>query len=192
MKKTIGTVGVIVLSVCGYSAIGQSGWEAQKNPTVDSITAKYKDKIVAAPAPRTTELIFPVIGMYESGSNPEISSLHISLDAANKGLIWIEGLPQGKVRGLLTKSPATYKIPAQKTDTGKDLPEGTLIFDKETNTLSICIGKAYNSANPALVFTEILPAEEPVVTKGKKNKQPAAPKPWVYTGTKKEVATAGN
>lgn len=133
-----------------------------------------------------------VIGQYESGSHPEISSLNIALDPNNKGLIWIEGLPQGKIKGLLTLSPATYKLPAQKTETGKDLPEGTLIFDKETNTLSICIGKAYNSANPALVFTENLAAAEPVAVKGKKQKQPAAPKAWIYTGTKLEKSTAVN
>lgn len=55
--------------------------------------------------------------------------------------MWIEGLPQGRVKAMLRKSPATYKIPAQKTEEGKEVAEGTLMFDKETNTLSICIGK---------------------------------------------------
>lgn len=192
MKKTIGTVGVIVLLTGGLKLSAQTNWEAQKNPTVDSITAKYKDKLVAVPAPRTTDHVFPVIGTYEPVSNTDAGSLSISLDAANKGLIWIEGLPQGKIKGLLTKSPATYKIPAQKTVDSKDLPEGTLLFNKETGTLSICIGKPYNSAHPELVFTENLPETQPVATKGKKTKQPATPKAWMYTGRKLEKETAGN
>lgn len=170
-------------------------WEAQKNPTVDSIAAKYRDKIVAAPTALTQEKIFPAIGHYESTTNADASSVSIALDQQNKGLIWIEGLPQGKVKGLLTKSPATYKIPAQKTEDGKDVAEGTLIFDKEQNTLSICIGKNYDAENPAAAFMAA-PVEEvsaTVSTKNKaKTKKPAAPKPWLYTGTKKEEVMAGN
>ncbi|MGQ0739937.1 MAG: hypothetical protein ACT4OJ_12840 [Bacteroidota bacterium] len=168
-------------------------WDAQKNPTVDSIRAKYKDKLIQAPVVRTTEDIFPVIGQYESASNPEAAAISISLDAQNKGIIWIEGLPQGKLKGLLSKSPATYKIPVQKTDEGKEVAEGTLIYDKEMNTLSICIGKNYNAADPASAFAAPV-AEEPatVSTKTTKIKKPAAPKQWVYTGSKVEKATAGN
>lgn len=195
MKKTIGTVGVILLSVLSFSAFAQQTqtWEAQKNPTVDSIAAKYKDKLVAAPVAPGLEKVFPVIGNYESATNPETPAVAISLDAQNKGLIWVEGLPQGKVKGLLTKSPATYKIPAQKNEEGKDVAEGTLIYDKELNTLSICIGKVYNAENPAAAFTEPA-AEETTATikKGTKTKKATAPKAWVYTGTKVEKATAGN
>ncbi len=36
---------------------------------------------------------------------------------------------------MLRKSPATYKIPAQKTEDGKDVAEGTMIFDKDANKL---------------------------------------------------------
>ena len=53
---------------------------------------------------------------------------------------------------MLRKSPATYKIPAQKTEEGKEVAEGTLMFDKETNTLSIAIGKDYNLENPSMAF----------------------------------------
>ena len=193
MKKTVSIIGGIVLSFIGLSAVAQQPWEAQKNPTVDSIAAKYKDKIVMAPAATTQEKIFPVIGQYESATNPETPAVSISLDAENKGLIWIEGLPQGRVKGLLTKSPATYKIPAQKNAEGKDVSEGTLIFDKELNTLSICIGKNYIAENPAAVFgdpVEVTPAVTSVKTT--KSKKVTAPKAWVYTGTKIEKATAVN
>ncbi len=186
-------MGGIVLSFIGLSAWGQENWDAQKNPTVDSIAAKYKDKLVAAPAAQTQDKIFPVIGRYETATNPETPVVNISLDAQNKGLIWIEGLPQGKVKALLTRSPATYKIPAQKNEEGKDVPEGTLIYDRDMNTLSICIGKNYNSDNPAAVFDPAIdPTPDVKTVKTAKSKKAAVPKAWVYTGTKTEIATAVN
>ena len=188
-------MGGIVLSMLYSTANAQQTWEAQKNPTADPISAKYKDKLVMAPVAPSQNAIFPVIGFYESATNPETAAVTISLDAQNKGLIWVEGLPQGKVKGLLTKSPATYKIPAQKNAEGKEIAEGTLIFDKELNTLSICIGKNYNAENPSAVFVEPVVVEPAVVTsksKTSKSKKVAAPKAWVYTGTKVEKATAVN
>lgn len=190
MKKTIGTVGVIVLSMFAFETSAQQTWEAQKNPTVDSIAAKYRDKIITTPAALSTESIFPVIGRYESATNPDAPSVAVSLDAQNKGLVWIEGLPQGKIKGLLAKSPATYKIPAQKTEDGKEVAEGTLIYDKELNTLSICIGKKYDAENPASVFAEAPAEEQPAVAAKTKAKKQAIPKAWVYTGTKVVTATA--
>lgn len=193
MKKTMGIMGGIVLSLFGISAVAQQTWEAQKNPTVDSIAAKYKDKLVPAPAAPGQDKIFPVIGHYESATNPETPSVAVSLDAQNKGLIWIEGLPQGRVKGLLTKSPATYKIPAQKNEGGKDVPEGTLIYDKDLNSLSICIGKNYVADNPAAVFAVPADAEPAVTTvKTSKSKKESAPRAWIYTGTKIENDTAVN
>ena len=196
MKKAIGIMGVIALSIMTASVQAQqtTTWDAQKNPTVDSIAAKYKDKIVAAPVAITTEQVFPVIGKYESSTNPEAAVITITLDEQNKGVAWIDGLPQGRVKAMLRKSPATYKIPAQKTEEGKEVAEGTLIFDKETNTLSICLGKEYNVENPSAAFTEP-PAEEVVVktktTKSKtKVKKETAPKPWMYTATKITTTTA--
>lgn len=207
MKKSIGIVGIAVLSFLTLSTRAQTpdtpttepqqttpAWDAHKNPTVDSIAAKYRDKMVTAPAALTQESIFPVIGHYESSTNADASTVNISLDQQNKGLIWVEGLPQGKIKGLLTKSPSTYKIPAQKTEDGKDVAEGTLIYDKEMNTLSICIGKTYNAEDPSAAFAA--PVEEmpeAVTTKAKsKTKKPAAPKAWMYTGTKTENGMAGN
>lgn len=190
MKKTMGIMGGIALSFTCLTAVAQENWEAQKNPTVDSIAAKYKDKLVTAPAAPGQDKIFPVIGRYESATNPDAPTVYISLDAQNKGLIWIEGLPQGKIKGLLTKSPSTYKIPSQKNEEGKDVPEGTLIYDRDLNTLSICIGRNYVADNPASVFAEApdgtVEAQPAKTTKSKK----ATVKAWVYTGTKTVNDTA--
>jgi hypothetical protein len=194
MKKIIVIMSAIVLAITANAQTDTTkGWDAKKNPTVGEITEKYKDKYVTSkPAPTTAD-IFPALGKYESATNADAASVTISLDAENKGLVWIEGLPQGKVKAMLRKSPATYKIPAQKTEDGKDVAEGTALFDKETNTLSIIIGKNYNAAEPAAVFAPE-PVEETVAasktTKTKKTVAP--PKPWIYTGTKVEKAVAIN
>lgn len=191
MKKTIVIMAGIVLSLLSVSAGAQQTWDAKKNPTVDSIAALYRDKIVAAPVAPTREDIFPVIGKYESSVNADAALIIITLDEQNKGLVWIEGLPQGKVKAMLRKSPATYKIPAQKTAEGNEVAEGTLIFDKETNTLSICLGKSYNAEDPSAAFAA--PAEEPAPTaKNSKVKKPVQPKAWIYTGTKLSKETARN
>ena len=161
----------------------QENWDAKKNPTVDSIMSQYKDKYVAAKPAQTIADIFPALGDYESATNAETSKLSITIDPNNKGLVWIEGLPQGRVKAFLRKSPATYKIPAQKTEQGKEVAEGTLMFDKETNTLSICIGKEYNTTDPSAAF--MMAEEEPVTTsKNSKAKKTTVTKPWIYTGTK--------
>ena len=161
----------------------QENWDAKKNPTVDSIMSQYKDKYIAAKPAQTIADIFPALGDYESATNAETSKLSITIDPNNKGLVWIEGLPQGRVKAFLRKSPATYKIPAQKTEQGKEVAEGTLMFDKETNTLSICIGKEYNTTDPSAAF--MMAEEEPVTTsKNSKAKKKTVTKPWIYTGTK--------
>jgi hypothetical protein len=191
MKKTAGIVGVIALSLFSLTLNAQQTWEAKNNPTVDSITAKYKDKEVVSKPVSTLQDVFPVIGKYESATNPDAASLTINLDETNKGIAWIEGLPQGKVKAMLRKSPSTYKIPVQKTEEGKDVAEGTLIFDAATNTLRICIGKSFDAENPEAAFAA--PVEAAVVaTKTAKTKKPVAPKAWIYTGTKMARETAAN
>ena len=194
MKKTFLITGVIALfSTLAITTSAQEtpvketttqeNWDAKKNPTVDSIMSQYKDKYVAAKPAQTIADIFPALGEYESATNAETSKLSITIDPNNKGLVWIEGLPQGRVKAFLRKSPATYKIPAQKTEQGKEVAEGTLMFDKETNTLSICIGKEYNTTDPSAAF--MIAEEEPVTTsKNSKAKKKTVTKPWIYTGTK--------
>ena len=181
------------------------------NPTVDSILSKYT--LVPMPNPITTEQIFPVIGQYQSTTNAD-QKITVTLDDQNKGFAWVDGLPQGKVKAVLRKSPATYKIPAQKTEGGTDVPEGTLIYDKDTKTISIVLGREFNDQDPASVFTNAtastedqsmvtndqskMDQEKPSVTKtkGSKTKTKAKvekkPEPWVFTGTKIEQTTAAN
>ncbi len=191
MKKAIAAIGGIVLSLLSVSVNAQQTWDAKKNPTVDSIAALYRDKIVTAPPAPTKEDIFPAIGKYASTVNADAAHIIVTLDDQNKGLVWIEGLPQGKIKAMLRKSPATYKIPVQKTAEGNDVAEGTLIFEKETNTLSICIGKTYNAETPSAAFAT--PVEEPAtIVKNSKVKKPVQPKTWIYTGTKLAKETAMN
>lgn len=82
-----------------------------------------------------------------------MSTVTITLDSANKGVIWVEGLPQGKFQAHLKKSPSTYRIISQKSVDGKKtIPEGTLLFDPATQTLNIAIGKAFDDVDPAAIF----------------------------------------
>jgi hypothetical protein len=182
-------------TLLSLSAISQQSWDAKKNPTVDSITSRYTAKYIAPRPALTTTDIFPVIGRYESNAGSEAGAVNVVLDETNKGVVWIEGLPQGRVKAMLRKSPAIYKIPAQKNSEGKDIPEGTLVFEKETNTLNIAIGKEYNVADPLSVFAAT-PVVEEEATKTKvsktKLKKPVTPKVWKYSGVKITDDTASN
>jgi len=155
-------------------------------------------KMQPMPEALTTEKIFPVIGKYQlTDKDGASSTVTVSLDPSNKGLIWIEGLPQGKIKAALRKSPATYKIPVQplegemtaaapeaeteaatktaktakttKTPKVKELPEGVLIYDKDANVLNVCIGCTYNNDDPAMAFTASEPAVEETEKKDTKN-----------------------
>ncbi|MFN2439591.1 MAG: hypothetical protein ABR503_10360 [Chitinophagaceae bacterium] len=139
--------------------------------TVDSIAANYK--LLPMPEPLTVEKTFPVLGTYQlnnstdaavTNANTQITdansatviapgTITVSLDPANKGIIWVEGLPQGKVKAYLKKSPATYRILAQKTQAGTQVQEGTLHFDPTTNQLNIALGKAFDDADPMAIFS---------------------------------------
>jgi hypothetical protein len=231
MKKAIAIMGGAILSLMTISTQAQTDttkpapvetvkpemtttdtpkrWDPKNNPAVSEINAKYKDKYVTSRTALSTEEIFPALGNYQSTTNPEAASVSITIDPENKGMVWIEGLPQGKVKAMLRKSPATYKIPVQKTEDEKEIPEGTAVFDKETNTLSIVIGKNYNAADPTSVFMAE-PVEEVVmdskeadlkekeakkmasVKKKDKVKKEEKAKPWIYTGTKIEKTVAVN
>lgn len=206
MKKAALFAAILLM----ISAVNAQTKPAVSSPTVDSIAAKYK--MQPMPEAIAIDQVFPVIGEYQAtattaveatASTPAaatetsaaVSNLKIVLDETNKGLVWVVGLPQGKVKAMLRKSPSTYKIPAQKTEEGKDVKEGTLIYDKDTKILSISIGKAYNDADPAAAFAPA-PAEQPVAAapKAKKGKKAVKPmmveKPWVFVGTKIEHTNA--
>ena len=108
----------------------------QTEPVKVTTTTESKYKLLPMPAPLSIEKAFPVLGNYEfKGPADQTTNLKISLDEQNKGIVWLEGLPEGKIRAQLRKSPATYKIPMQKTEDGKSIAEGTLIYDKDNNQL---------------------------------------------------------
>ena len=162
----------------------------EQQPVAKTNTDKYNNwsadtyKMQPMPEALTTEKIFPVLGKYQlTDKEGTASTVTVMLDETNKGIVWIEGLPQGKIKATLRKSPATYKIPVQplgevavaeempatdadvKADAkkaktakakevkAKELPEGVLIFDKDANVLNVCIGCKYNNEDPALAFT---------------------------------------
>jgi len=138
--------------------------------TVDSIAANYK--LLPMPEALTIDKTFPVLGSYQlnngteavvMNTNSETSvsnvaamtpgTINISLDPTNKGIIWVEGLPQGKIKAYLKKSPATYRILAQKTEGGTQVPEGTLHFDPTSNQLNIALGKTFDDMDPTGIFS---------------------------------------
>ena len=51
----------------------------------------------------------------------------------------------------------------QKTDAGKEIPEGTLMLDPATNTLNIALGKDFDEVDPAAIFA-LNPALNPSAT----------------------------
>jgi hypothetical protein len=156
MKNTIFSIFTVLFLSAAASA----------QSTSDSIAAKYK--LLPMPEAITIEKTFPVIGSYQLSNAPaEQSPVTIVLDSANKGMVWVEGLSQGKFKAYLKKAPTTYRIPAQKSASGKSLPEGTLIYDQENNVLNIAIGGSYNEADPAAIFAGATAAVPAVETKVK-------------------------
>lgn len=128
------------------------GASVNAQSTVDSINAKYQ--LLPMPQAMTLDKSFPVIGSYnlttKEGTTVPVT---ITIDSASKGIVWVEGLPEGKFKAYLKRSPATYRVVAQKTETGKAIPEGTLIFDQATNTLNVALGKKFDDVDPAAIFT---------------------------------------
>lgn len=178
-------------------------------------------KMQPMPEALTTEKIFPVVGAYQlTNSEGASATVNVMLDPSNKGIIWIEGLPQGKIKATLRKSPATYKIPAQKlgedevssdmdskdsktaknAKASKELPEGVLIYDKDANVLNVCIGCKFNNEDPAIAFLssddatakeDMEKTQKKEVAKSKsKSAKTSKIKPVHYTGTKVIETTA--
>ncbi len=177
------------------------GTAAQAQSTADSIAAKYQ--LQPMPQSLTVEKTFPVLGTYQlnsaattDGSAPR--QVIITLDSSNKGLVWIDGLPEGRLKAYLKQSPATYRIVAQKSGSGRDVPEGTLMFDPATNTLNIALGKAYDAADPAAVFAlntnaaADMASETPVTVKVKSKGSTVKTKSRThfYTATKMEESNS--
>ena len=178
--------------------------------TVDSIAAKYK--LLPMPQPLTIEKTFPVLGMYtlagtgtaattatttnttsttstdvNTTTNAAVANnLLITLDSVNKGMVWIEGLPEGRIKAYLKKSPATYRILAQKSESGKSVAEGTLMLDTTTQTLNIAIGMPYNETSPEAIFTlnNSTPTDNEVEIKAKSKNAKTKAKVKYYTASK--------
>ncbi len=181
MKKRILAAAAAV--VVAISANAQS--------TADSIASKYK--LLPMPGAKTQEQTFPVLGSYQlTGATEGTGAITVSLDPANKGIVWVEGLPQGKVKAYLKKSPTTYRIMPQKSESGKQVQEGTLHYDTTSHELHIALGKPYNDADPVAVFAgnsgtmQGTSADEAVVTKVKPKTAASKTKTKVeyYTATK--------
>jgi len=195
MKTTFSLLGIAIFLLSFTLNAQQPMNPKPGNPTVDSILAKYNLKPM--PSAPTTEQTFPVIGQYQSSDNADMK-LTITIDETNKGFVWVDGLPQGRVKAILKRSPATYKIPVQKTADGKDVPEGTLIYDKDANVIHVLLGLPFNDENPDAVFAAPAPTEPAtaVVTKTKGNKKTKEKvkkvETWSFTGTKIQQVTATN
>lgn len=120
------------------------------------------------------EHAFPVLGSY-TASGSSTGDVTVSIDPANKGIVWVDGLSQGRFKALMKKAPATYKIPAQKTDSGNSVAEGTLFFNPASKELSIVLGRPFNDADPTASLTSAANQKT---------------KTWQYTGTKASAAAA--
>lgn len=165
--------------------------------TVDSIHAKYQ--MQPMPEALTIEKTFPVLGSYQLNSTDgNAQTVTITLDSTNQGMIWIAGLPEGTMKAYLKKSPGTYRILSQKSESGAQIPEGTLFFDPSTNTLNVALGKAYDEADPTAIFanvnstdntTEVADNTAPVKVKTKTptSKTKTKTKLVFYSATKTEM-----
>ena len=194
MKKTAYFV-ALAMFLGSFTLHAQTDTSATSNHYT-YVTAKQDltAKFLPMPEPLTMEKIFPVTGNFQlTQTNIEgATEINIMLDSANKGLVWIEGLPMGKIKAQLRLSPATYKIFAQKTEDGKSIEEGTLVYDTTSNVLNICLGCDYDEAEPAKPFTIATETEDSEATDKKATKKAKSNKVkvWNYTGAKVIVEEA--
>ena len=181
--------------VLGTYQLGNTDVAASSSATTTTDNAANSSVNTTSPAAQTSTSS-PAVGT-EAGYTGSVS---ITLDQENKGLVWVEGLPQGKFKAYLRKSPSTYRILAQKTESGEQIPEGTLMYDPETKMLNIALGKAYDDADPAAIFalnpalnptsTEPAPAENTVKIKTKTATSKTKAKVTYYTASKIEQTPA--
>lgn len=150
--------------------------------TTDSNATQSDSAAPATTAPATTSDVV---------ATEAAPSVTITLDSVNKGIVWVDGLPEGRFKAYLKKSPTTYRILSQKTNMGKQIPEGTLHYDVETNALHIALGKPYNEEDPTAVFAVNAPESTEVAatstasvkSKSSKSKSKAT-KVTFYTASK--------
>ncbi|MGZ5285960.1 MAG: hypothetical protein ACXWB9_02195 [Flavisolibacter sp.] len=81
----------------------------------------------------------------------------------------------------------------QKTESGKQIPEGTVYFDSSTSTLSVALGKKYDDADPIAVFNLAgdaqLAGEAEVKVKTKKGSTKSKTKLVIYNASKADQST---
>lgn len=116
---------------------------------------------------------FPILGSYKATGN-STADITVTLDATNKGIVWIEGLPQGRFKAMMRKAPSTYKVPAQTSESGKQIAEGTLFLNPESKEVMLVLGRSFNDADPSATLT----------ISSKKSKA------WKYTGVKADATTS--
>lgn len=184
MKKNFLLAAVLSLTIAASSFAQVS--------TTPEVPRNYKPQpkeLAPMPGELTDEMIFPVLGKYDYvNKEGEVASVTITRDAENKGVVWVNGMPQGKFKADLKQSPSTYKIPEQKTlqndvamsepteaadavatekpqprYSGKSLKEGTLIFDSTTQKLYVNVGAKFDEENPAAIFPEMVVEDSTVV-----------------------------
>jgi hypothetical protein len=167
--------------------------------TADSIHAKYQ--MQPMPEALTIEKTFPVLGTYQlNTTNGTEQNVSITLDSTNRGIVWVSGFPEGTFKAYLKKSPGIYRIVSQKSESGKQIPEGTLFFDPSTNTLNVALGKTYDEADPTAVFGNLNTAgtdvtadngnEVKVKTKTATSKTKTKNRLVFYTASKAETSSS--
>lgn len=188
------------------SVIAQDSTKQSVTPTAPVSTDKWNSsnpsqyQLLPMPEALTIEKSFPAIGKYQlTDKDGNAVAVTAMLDETNKGVLLVNGLPEGSIKAYLRKSPAVYKIPAQKTADEKDVKEGVLIYDKDANVMNICFGCTYNNEDPATAFLPVQEDQAPVEEAPKKNtktskkstaKKVEVAKPVHYTGTKLASETA--
>lgn len=188
MKKTT-LIASAALLLMAATVQAQTEPAPATTPKAESTPAQSKDKynnwsadtykMQPMPEALSTDKVFPVIGKYElTGKDGATSTVTVTLDETNKGIVWVDGLPEGRFKAILRQSPSTYKIPAQKLGEeadAKSLAEGVLIYDRDANLLNVCIGCTYKTEDPAVAFIPDAVAEE--------EKAPEAPAKTAKTKT---------
>ena len=156
--------------------------------TVDSIRAKYQ--LLPMPEALTIEKTFPVLGSYQlTAEDGSAQTVTVTLDSVNKGIVWVEGLPEGKFKAFLRQSPGIYRVIAQKSASGRQIPEGTLYFDLATSTLSIALGKHFDNVDPVAVFNAAGANTEVAEVKVKTKKGKSKTKVVFYNAIKEQQST---
>ena len=215
MKKNI-LLGIAFSAIVSVSTFAQVA-------TTPEVPRNYKPQpkeLLAMPAELTDQTIFPVLGYYAyTNADGEVINVVISKDSTKKGTVWVNGMPQGKFKADLRVSPATYKIPAQKTlmneaiqeasvsaeptateeaqkpqllYSGKSMKEGTLLFDSVTQKLYINEGARYNEETPAAIFPELNVADSTVNFNSQEAVAVVTPTPKKKSKVKKRIDNGTN